>query len=59
MAIIATMMNFPTKRVMFVYIQHIDAMLLCFCLVLDHKCGKNKKVAYEAQPSVTDIPTAF
>ena len=37
------MMNFLTKRVMFVYIQHIDAMLLCFCLVLDHKCGKNEK----------------
>ena len=36
-------MNFLTKRVMFVYIQHIDAMMLCFCLVLGHKCGKNEK----------------
>ena len=28
-------------------------MLPCVCSVIDHRCGKNKKVAHEAQPSVS------
>ena len=49
-------MNFLTKRAMFVYIQHIDAMLLCFCLVLDHKCGKNEKSGTRSRVLLMFLP---
>ena len=47
---------FPYILILY-YIKQIDSKLSCVRSVIDHrerqKCGKNKKVAQEAQPSVS------